>query len=346
MARQQQRNGSTLDAQSGASILDRVLTFFKQEKTIRRKHSVGSNLETGMRFDLDAIDGNGYSMMHRFDSGLEVAYIDQFRTRPQHYSFKDMHTYFGFTLMLEGHILNDIPQLEQKERVRAGQIAFRCGKFSRVEQVLPAGIKLRALSMDIPSNMLRMWKTDASDRLNRGIGTLLNDTKAPFLRVFSADEAIKVLAEKMLETDTETSSGRLQYEATALSLLARILDPGSPPIAYLTRSQMREANLQKALDQAIDILRLEWSSPPTIAELARSIGLNHSTMQYEFRRRTGQTIGEYTHRLRMERARELIETRGLTVQETALHVGYTNPSYFSNAFRKYFGHLPSSCRQK
>ena len=327
-------------------MLDRVLAFFNRERIVHKAPRSGSNPEMGMRFEIDKADGSGYKMFHRFENGLEVTLSDQFLIRSLSYSLKNMHTHFGLSIILDGHVLMEIPDLDQKQQVEAGEIAFRRGSVGVVKPTFPAGKRLRALSIDVPSGMLETWQSQAPDSLNRGISALLNDSKAAYLRVFPADEAVMVMAEKMLDTDTQTSSGRLQFEATALSLLARILDPGSPSVAHLTRAQMREENLQNALDQAIDILRLEWSSPPTIAELARRIGLNHSTMQYEFRQRTGQTIGEYTHRLRMERALDLIETGGFTVLETALQVGYTNPSYFSNAFRKYYGYLPSSCRQK
>ena len=326
------------------SVLDQFLSFIGRKRFVRKVPGSGSSLADGMRFEVDAAYGSGYTVMHRFGNGLEVAHSNQQRIKPMTFNLLDAHTYFGFSLILEGYIDIEIPELEQKERVEAGEIAFRCGRVAQVNPTFPAVPRLRGLTMDIPADMRDAWQSEAPDNLNRGINALLHNMKPPFLRVFRTDEAVMALAEKMLEADTQTSSGRLLYEARALSLLARIIDPGSPPVAHLTRSQIRQSQLQKALDHAIDILRLEWSSPPKITDLARRIGLNHSTMQHEFRQRTGQTIGQYTHRQRMERARELIETGDISVQEAALHVGYSNPSHFSSAFKKYFGYLPSTHR--
>ncbi len=43
----------------------------------------------------------------------------------------------------------------------------------------------------------------------------------------------------------------------------------------------------------------------------------------------------------MKKALEMIETGRYALLETALFVGYSNPSYFSTIFKNYYGHLPS-----
>ena len=324
--------------------LDSVLAFIKREKPIRKASGCGARPEAGIRFEVDPADGSGYSLMHRFGNGLEVVHSDQLRTTPLKFSLKNVHTHFGFSLILEGHIFMDVPELGKKARIGQGEITFRSGSVAQVEQVFPAGTRVRGLAMDLPYDMLNAWRAEAPESLDRSIRALLHHTPPPFMHIFPADEAVVAQAEKMLDMNTATVFGRMQYEAAALNLLACIIDPGSPPVVHLTRSQMRQIYLQQALDQAVDILRLEWSSPPTIDTLAHRIGLNERTLRDEFRKRTGHTIGEFERKQRMERARVLIETQGFGVHEAALQVGYSNPSHFSKAFRKYFGHLPSERR--
>jgi AraC-like DNA-binding protein len=46
----------------------------------------------------------------------------------------------------------------------------------------------------------------------------------------------------------------------------------------------------------------------------------------------------------MERAAELLTTRGLTVREVAARVGYRQPAQFAKAFRRHHGQAPSDFR--
>ena len=95
------------------------------------------------------------------------------------------------------------------------------------------------------------------------------------------------------------------------------------------------------MDEAVDILRAEWSAPPTISALARRVGTNECYLKMEFRQYTGCSIGEFVRRLRMAKALELIESGTCNILQTAYSVGYSNPSHFSAAFKHHYGRSPS-----
>jgi AraC-like DNA-binding protein len=57
-----------------------------------------------------------------------------------------------------------------------------------------------------------------------------------------------------------------------------------------------------------------------------------------------QTIHEYQIRLRMEKAKCLLETTDLSVKAIAISVGYRADGSFGSAFRKHVGVTPSSYR--
>jgi AraC-like DNA-binding protein len=46
----------------------------------------------------------------------------------------------------------------------------------------------------------------------------------------------------------------------------------------------------------------------------------------------------------MERAGELLRSRGMTVREVAHRVGYRQPAQFAKAFRRHHGAAPSAFR--
>ena len=55
----------------------------------------------------------------------------------------------------------------------------------------------------------------------------------------------------------------------------------------------------------------------------------------------GEPPSEFIKRTRLNRAAKLLEARAGNVSEIALEVGFSNPSYFTECFRKQFGCTPT-----
>ncbi|MBK1650592.1 hypothetical protein CKO36_19065 [Rhabdochromatium marinum] len=113
------------------------------------------------------------------------------------------------------------------------------------------------------------------------------------------------------------------------------------PNGETKRPSLREC---QQLDRARDLLLHDLSTPPTIAELARAVGMNQYKLKVGFKKRFGCSIYALFQEERMQRARHLLQLHNVT--ETAVILGYTNISHFSAAFRKQFGCLPSRARQQ
>jgi AraC-like DNA-binding protein len=76
--------------------------------------------------------------------------------------------------------------------------------------------------------------------------------------------------------------------------------------------------------------------------------LEHYNVNYYydwFRTRTGTTPVEYIKKLRMEKAKELLENTDYTVQQIAGQVGYQFNSSFSRAFKEYSGVSPAQYKR-
>jgi transcriptional regulator GlxA family with amidase domain len=65
-----------------------------------------------------------------------------------------------------------------------------------------------------------------------------------------------------------------------------------------------------------------------------------------FRQAYGETPRRYLSRLRLERARTLLETTDRSVTEICLDVGYESPASFSLAFARYAGAPPQRYRRR
>lgn len=86
------------------------------------------------------------------------------------------------------------------------------------------------------------------------------------------------------------------------------------------------------------------SSPVArMAELAR---LNERTFKRRFRAATGYTPVAYVQTLRIEEAKQLLETSTLPSDEIAAAVGYEDPAFFRRLFKRLTGLTPGRYRQR
>ena len=63
-----------------------------------------------------------------------------------------------------------------------------------------------------------------------------------------------------------------------------------------------------------------------------------------FKQLFGQTIFDYSQRLRMEHSKDLLETTDLTITEIAFELGYDYSNNFTTAFKRHFGMTPRAAR--
>ena len=83
-----------------------------------------------------------------------------------------------------------------------------------------------------------------------------------------------------------------------------------------------------------------------VSLMARQSGLSERSFLRRFRRATGQTPGEYIQTLRVEEAKQMLETTDMPIEHIAAEVGYSEPSSFRSAFRKQVGLSASVYRRK
>ncbi|SLN53884.1 GlxA family transcriptional regulator [Ruegeria meonggei] len=89
-----------------------------------------------------------------------------------------------------------------------------------------------------------------------------------------------------------------------------------------------------------------YALPTPVATMAARSGLTERSLLRRFRKVTGQTPVEYIQTLRVEEAKQMLETSDMPIDDIAAEVGYTEPSSFRNAFRRYVGMPASTYRKK
>jgi AraC-like DNA-binding protein len=184
-----------------------------------------------------------------------------------------------------------------------------------------------------PANQLHR---EFADRVRQGIHTNLTDEN------LEISSAMKQVIHEIRSTCRTGLVKRLYLEVKLMELLVLQLEQLQQ--AKQTGKSVLRGDDERRILQARTILEREFSNPPSLIQLARLVGLNEFKLKQGFKECVGNTVHGYAVQLRMEKARELLYAAQLPVGDIALQVGYKSPAYFTAAFKKHYGVLPSEVR--
>jgi len=97
-------------------------------------------------------------------------------------------------------------------------------------------------------------------------------------------------------------------------------------------------------EEATEIVDQEYGSDLSLDDIARRVASSRRQLQRAYAEIGETTFRDHLTRVRMEKAAELLTSRGLTVREVAHRVGYRQPAQFAKAFRRHLGVAPSDYR--
>lgn len=166
---------------------------------------------------------------------------------------------------------------------------------------------------------------------------------ALYLHLMPLSSRIRKTVEDMLSCPYSGRLSHIHAEARALDLICITLDALiNNDVPSSVRLTPRDVATLEAVREA---LRERCMDPPTIAQLSRQTGINRTKLTQGFQYLFNETMFDYCHRMRMQRARELL-LKGLPVGTVALDVGYEHHSSFAQAFRSYYGFSPAELRRR
>lgn len=94
------------------------------------------------------------------------------------------------------------------------------------------------------------------------------------------------------------------------------------------------------VENARRVLLADLRETPTVARLARRLGVGTKRLSVAFRLVLGRTVTDVVREARLEAARRAIETRDAPLKQIAWEVGYGDVTNFIHAFRNRFGAPP------
>lgn len=119
-------------------------------------------------------------------------------------------------------------------------------------------------------------------------------------------------------------------------------------VGEVCQSQQWDENLKhrQLVEQMLESIQQRMDENITLSDLAEELFISRNYLGRIFRKVVGESFKDYLLRIRMEKAKKMIYEGSYLIYEISEKVGYTNPAYFSSAFKKYSGQTPTELIQK
>ncbi|BBI35390.1 response regulator [Cohnella abietis] len=110
---------------------------------------------------------------------------------------------------------------------------------------------------------------------------------------------------------------------------------------------MREDQSVRQIAMAMDYVRQHYMDPElSLKSVCKHVAMSSSYFSSIFKQHNGRSFVEFVTDERMEKAREFLYLTSMKSYEIAYAVGYSDPHYFSGAFKKHTGDTPTEFRNK
>ncbi|MGY3088914.1 AraC family transcriptional activator of pobA [Hymenobacter sp. UYAg731] len=114
---------------------------------------------------------------------------------------------------------------------------------------------------------------------------------------------------------------------------------------FLTRRSPEHDLLSRFEAQLTNYFAVDIEQPlPTVQHFADALNVSPAYLSDMLRTLTGQTTQQHLHQALIEKAKRLLLTTSLTINETAFQLGFEYPQYFTRLFKSKTGLTPAAFR--
>jgi AraC family transcriptional regulator, transcriptional activator of pobA len=157
----------------------------------------------------------------------------------------------------------------------------------------------------------------------------------PTTRRAAWDAAITSIEAELATQDEGYRQATLAHLTVLLIDLARL--------AHDVIGDLRRSG-EPLLADVFAIIDRRHTTPLSLRDVARELGLTPGHLTTIVRRRTGRTVQDWIIERRMTEARRLLSNTDLPIREVSRRVGIPDPGYFSRQFRRTHGITPRHWR--
>ena len=107
-----------------------------------------------------------------------------------------------------------------------------------------------------------------------------------------------------------------------------------------------QRNYSLLIQKVITQIESDISSDLALNTLAKVFNVNPSYLSTLFKKETGTTLTDYVNKMRIDRAKELLVSTNIQIQNIAQRCGMLDVNYFTKTFKKYTDLTPKKYREK
>ena len=213
--------------------------------------------------------------------------------------------------------------------------------------ILPAGVPLR---FDFKSSYRHLVVRIEQNALQRYLSVLLGqqiDRELKFDDAAGQDAAMKHVRRMIFQFASDFNTRGNSYsdlaraEMTRAAIMKFLMYHRHNYTHFLFREPPPgDASAVKSVEEYIEA---NWDKPIDIEAMSTVAKISARSLFRQFKKERGYSPAEFAKRIRLDRAREMLEqSEGYaSVTQVALKCGFQNPGHFARDFRLAFGELPS-----
>ena len=142
--------------------------------------------------------------------------------------------------------------------------------------------------------------------------------------------------------DTDATNSCFYAESMATALAAHLLRNYSARKHVL--KEYEDGLPKYKLKQALEYMNANLSENVSLEAVSDELGISQFHFCRLFKQSTGMSPHAYLIQQRVERSKQLLKQKELTINEIAVHCGFANPSHFAKHFRKHTSISPKQFR--
>jgi two-component system response regulator YesN len=116
-------------------------------------------------------------------------------------------------------------------------------------------------------------------------------------------------------------------------------------IYYCDSKNISTNPVHPTLNKILFYIEENYDQQLSLDLLSEEFSINRTYICDLFKKYTGETLTQYINKIKMSKARKLINETAYTLKQVANEVGYNEYPYFARVFKKYYGKSPSRIRK-
>ena len=108
----------------------------------------------------------------------------------------------------------------------------------------------------------------------------------------------------------------------------------------------KRESIPNHVTEALSYINLHYKEKLSLLQIADHVNISKYTLAHDFSVHTGSSVMEYVSKKRIEEAKLLLSTTGLSVMEIGYQLGYSNDAHFVSSFKQKTGLTPLRYRKQ